>query len=159
MFQSISIHVFVEQMAGLFNIFSHMGFVCHLEDVFVVYREIGRQIPYDFLVCDASLHPVRCEKASASFAPAHTCEAQTSMPKPPSVTPVYAHVHNAVLQYELARKAFVTTLNDLLAAGDPGQTDALLRAGVVNLLHAPLVQGACPKPAPISNSSPGRSPA
>ena len=81
------------------------------------------------------------------------------MPKPPPVTPVYAHVHNAVLQYELARKAFVTTLNDLLAAGDPGQTDALLRAGVVNLLHAPLVQGACPKPAPISNSSPGRSPA
>jgi hypothetical protein len=53
------------------------------------------------------------------------------MPKPPPVTPVYAHVHNAVLQYELARKAFVTTLNDLLAAGDPGQTDALLRAGVV----------------------------
>ena len=37
------------------------------------------------------------------------------MPKPPPVTPVYAHVHNAVLQYELARKAFVTTLNDLLA--------------------------------------------
>ena len=29
-FQSISIHVFVEQMAGLFNIFSHMGFVYHL---------------------------------------------------------------------------------------------------------------------------------
>ena len=81
------------------------------------------------------------------------------MPKPPPVTPVYAHVHNAVLQYELARKAFVTTLNDLLAAGDPGQTDALLRAGVVNLLHAPLVQRACPKPAPISNSSPRRSPA
>jgi hypothetical protein len=53
----------------------------------------------------------------------------------------------------------VTTLNDLLAAGDPGQTDALLRAGVVNLLHAPLVQGAYPKPAPISNSSPERSPA
>ena len=68
--------------------------------------------------------------------------------KPPPVTPVYAHVHNVVLQYELARKAFVNGLNDLLAAGDPGQTDALLRAGVVNLLHAPLVQGACPKPAP-----------
>ena len=105
------------------------------------------------------LHSIQCEKASASFAPAHTCEAQTNMPKPPPVTPVYAHVHNAVLQYELARKAFVTTLNDLLAAGDPGQTDALLRAGVVNLLHAPLVQGAYPKPAPISNSSPERSPA
>ena len=53
--------------------------------------------------------------------------------KPPPVTPVYAHVHNVVLQYELARKAFVNGLNDLLAAGDPGQTDALLRAGVVNL--------------------------
>ena len=81
----------------------------------------------------------------------HTAARSNNMPppgKPPPVTPVYAHVHNVVLQYELARKAFVNGLNDLLAAGDPGQTDALLRAGVVNLLHAPLVQGACLKPAP-----------
>ena len=43
------------------------------------------------------------------------------MPPPgaPPVTPVYAHVHNVVLQYELARKAFVNGLNDLLAAEIP----------------------------------------
>ena len=59
MFQSISIHVFVEQIAGLFNIFSRMGFVCHLEDVFVVYWENWSTITYDYLVWSASLHPVR----------------------------------------------------------------------------------------------------